>query len=548
MSVCHIFLPCKSTMSASLPQPFVVSFTEMANTLGEVHQAHAHMIKTGLIRNTFAASRIIAFADSNHSDPSTLAYTHSVFTRISNPNSYVWNTIIRAYTNSSTPVHALLIFHQMLNGPIFPDKFSFPFVLKACSYLHWIKEGQQIHTHIIKVGLGSDVFIQNTLIHLYASSGLVESAHSLLDRMLERNVISWNAILSAHVGRGLMKQALELFEEMPERNVESWNFMVSGYVSLGLIPVARSLFDVMPLRDVVSWNAMLTGYARESCFYEVLALFEDMQNAKVKPNSYTLVILLSACANLGAMNQGEWIHSFINKNGIKIDGFLATALVDMYSKCGNVDKALEVFSNSLRKDISTWNSMISGLSIHGCGEDALRVFSEMLAEGYSPNEITFVGVLSACSRAGLLEEGRSVFDFMVHVHGIEPSIVHYGCLVDLLGRAGLLEEAGELMKTMPLKDAPAVWESLLSACRIHKDVELAEYVAMRLLELNPQDSAGYVQLSNIYGSTERWNDVLEVRRMMKAQKVRKEPGCSMIEVDGIVHEFLAGEGLFSQVD
>ncbi|XP_043688264.1 pentatricopeptide repeat-containing protein At4g18840 [Telopea speciosissima] len=535
-------------MSASLPQPFVVSFTEMATTLREVHQAHAHMIKTGLIRNTFAASRLIAFADTNPSDPRTLAYAHSVFTGISNPNSYVWNTIIRAYANSSTPVHALLIFHQMLHGPVFPDKFSFPFVLKACSYLRWIKEGQQIHTHIVKVGLGSDVFIQNTLIHLYASAGFFECAHNLLDRMLERNVISWNAILSAHVSQGLMEQALDLFEEMPDKNVESWNFMISGYVSLGLIQEARNLFDVMPLRDVVSWNAMLTGYAHASCFDEVLAIFEDLQNAKVKPNSYTLVNVLSACANMGAMNQGEWIHSFINKNGIKIDGFLATALVDLYSKCGNIEKAIEVFGNTLRKDISTWNSIIAGLSIHGYGEDALRVFSEMLTEGYSPNEITFVSVLSACSRAGLLEEGRAVFDLMVHVHGIEPSIEHYGCLVDLLGRAGLLEEAEELIKTMPLKDAPAVWESLLNACRIHENVELAECVAMRLLELNPQDSAGYVQLSNIYGSIGRWNDVREVRRMMRAQKVRKEPGCSMIEVDGIVHEFLASDGLYSQGD
>ncbi|KAJ4955550.1 hypothetical protein NE237_012333 [Protea cynaroides] len=459
-------------MSASSPQPFMVSFTEMATTLHEVHQAHAHMIKTGLIRNTFAASRLIAFADTNSTDPTTLTYAHSVFTRVSKPNSYVWNTIIRAYTNSSSPVLALLVFHQMLHGPVFPDKFTFPFVLKACSYLHWIKKGQQIHTHIVKVGLGSDVFIQNTLIHLYASAGFIECAHILLNRMFERNVISWNAILSALADQGLMEQALSLFEEMPEKNVESWNFMISGYVSLGLIQEARSLFDVMPLRDVVSWNAILTGYAHVSCFDEVLAVFEDMQNAKVKPNSYTLVNVLSACANVGAMNQGEWIYSFINKNDIKIDGFLATALVDMYAKCGNIDKALEVFNNTLKKDISTWNSVIAGLSIHGYGEDALRVFSEMLAEGYSANEITFVSVLSACSHAGLLDEGYSVFYLMVHVHGIKPCIEHYCCMAE------------EFITAMELKDALAVWVSLLNACRIHENVKMAEHVAMWLFKLN----------------------------------------------------------------
>ncbi|KAJ4955485.1 hypothetical protein NE237_012268 [Protea cynaroides] len=409
-------------MSASSPQPFMVSFTEMATTLHEVHQAHAHMIKTGLIRNTFAASRLIAFADTNSTDPTTLTYAHSVFTRVSKPNSYVWNTIIRAYTNSSSPVLALLVFHQMLHGPVFPDKFTFPFVLKACSYLHWIKKGQQIHTHIVKVGLGSDVFIQNTLIHLYASAGFIECAHNLLNRMFERNVISWNAILSALADQGLMEQALSLFEEMPEKNVESWNFMISGYVSLGLIQEARS-------------------YAHVSCFDEVLAVFEDMQNAKVKPNSYTLVNVLSACANVGAMNQGEWIYSFINKNDIKIDGFLATALVDMYAKCGNIARL--------------W-----------------KVFSEMLAEGYSANEITFVSVLSACSRAGLLDEGYSVFYLMVHVHGIKPCIEHYCCMAE------------EFITAMELKDAPAVWVSLLNSCRIHENVKMAEHVAMWLFKLN----------------------------------------------------------------
>ncbi|KAF8409112.1 hypothetical protein HHK36_005185 [Tetracentron sinense] len=530
-------------MSAWLPPPSIVSLTEMTTSLSELHQSHAHMVKTGLIRDTFAASRIITFAATF--DPQTITYANSIFTHTDNPNSYIWNTIIRAYANSSTPEQSLLVFYQMLHGSVFPDNYTFPFVLKACSNLCSVEEGEQIHGHILKIGMGFDVYIQNSLIHMYAISGCFDKARNLLDKMLERDVISWNAILSANVGRGLMEQARRLFDEMPERNVESWNFMISGYVGSGLIEEARSLFDEMPKRDVVSWNSIITGYAHASRFSEVLVLFEDMQFAKVKSDGCTLVNVLSACARLGALSQGEWVHAYMDKNEIKIDGFLATALVDMYSKCGSIEKALRMFNRTLRKDISTWNSILAGLSTHGYGEHALKIFSEMLADGFAPNEVTFVSVLSACSRAGLLDEGRRVFDLMVEVHGIKPTVEHYGCMVDLLGRVGMLEEAEELVRTMPFEEAPMVWESLLGACRSHGDVEMAERVARKLLELNPLDSSGYVQLSNMYASMGRWNDVREVRRKMKAQQVRKEPGCSMIEVDGIVHEFLAGEGLHS---
>ena len=253
--------------------------------------------------------------------------------------------------------------------------------------------------------------------------------------------------------------------------------------------------------------------------------------------------MLSACAHLGALGQGEWIRAYINKNGIGINDFVATALVVMYSKCGNIGKALNVFRSASRKDISTWNSIIVGLGMHGFGENALETFSDMLVKGFEPNEVTFIAVLSACSRAGMLNEGRHMFQLMVDDYGIQPTIEHYGCMVDLLGRVGLLEEALDLVKTRPLKEAHVLWESLLSACKNHGNVEMAEHVARKLLELNPQDSAGYVQLSNTYAALKRWDDVLNVRRKMKALKINKEPGCSMIEVDGVVHEFLAGEGM-----
>ncbi|MCL7044721.1 hypothetical protein MKW94_016045 [Papaver nudicaule] len=536
-------------MAFSIAQPSIISFTEMANSLSEINQAHAHMLKTGLFHDSYAASRLISFStmSTSISNPKTLTHASSVFSRILNPSTYLWNTMIRSYANSSNPEESLLLFHQMLYGSFYPDKFTYTFALKACSFLLGIDEGQQIHGQILKTGHDVDCYIQNSLINLYARTGCFDNAYLLLDRMIEKDVISWNAILSAYTERGLMDNARKLFEEMPEKNVESWNFMISGYVGLELVEEARILFDEMPLKDVVSWNAMITGYAHSNRYGQVLKLFEDMQVAKVKPDNYTLVNVLSACAQVGALKQGEWIHAYVDKNGIKIHGYLATALVDMYSKCGCIDKALRVFNdNTKERDISTWNSIIAGLSIHGCGKEAVEKFSEMMDDGCKPNEITFVSVLSACSRSGLLEEGRRIYELMVRVHGLKPSIEHYGCIVDLLGRAGHLEEAVELAETMPLKvESAGVWESLLSACRSHGHVELAEVVAEKILKLNPSDSYSYVQLSNIYAAKERWDDVREVRKKMRLQKVRKEPGGSMIEVDGVVHEFLAGDGLHS---
>ncbi|XVF87274.1 hypothetical protein PTKIN_Ptkin18bG0105900 [Pterospermum kingtungense] len=520
-------------MSGTLSQPQILNFTEMATSISEIHQAHAHLLKTGIFyRNTFASNKLVSFAVKNP-DPITLSNARSVLTRITDPNSFSYNSLIRAYANSTTPQNALFLFHQMLEGPVFPDKYSFTFVLKACAGFGGVEEGRQIHGEVLKMGIGSDVFVANTLIHMYDKSGYFWAAKNLLDRMTNRDVVSWNALLSAYIETGFIGLACGFFDEMEERNVESWNFMISGYLSPGLVEEARSVFDRMPVKDVVSWNAMITGYAHASCFSEVLVLFEDMQREEVRPDNCTLVNVLSACAHFGALGQGEGVHAYIDKNRIGTNGFVATALVDMYSKCGNIDKALNVFRNASRKDIG----------MHGFGENALKTFSERLDKGFEPNEVTFIAVLSACSRAGLLNEGRHMFQLMVDDYSIQPTIEHYGCMVDLLCRVGLLEEALQLVETTPLKEAPVLWESLLSACENHGNVEMAEHVARNLLELNPQDSAGYVQLSNTYAALKRWDDVSNVRRRMKALKINKEPGCSMIEVDGVVHEFLAGEGL-----
>lgn len=531
-------------MSATWASPLIFSFIEKANTVPELQQAHGYMLKTGIFHQTYAVSRLITSAAAN---TNTLSYAHSIFAQIHQPNTYIYNTMIRAYAASS-PYLSVTLFLKLLcdegDVDVFPDKYTFTFIFKACASLFSVEPTRQIHAHVLKQGLGCDSYICNTLLNTYAKCGRLETARFLLDRMPTKDVISWNALLSVLVDMGLMDLASGLFREMPTKNLESWNFLLSGYLNSGLLVKARKVFDNMLERDVVSWNAMLTGYAKAGMHREVWMLFEDMQRAELKPDSYTLVNLLSTSAVVGALNHGLWVHNYICRNGIEVKGFLATALVDMYSKCGNIEKAIEVFDRTSEKDVSTWNAMITGLSIHGRGKHALHLFSEMIDSGnFEPNEITFVSLLSACSRVGLFVEGQEIFESMVSVYGIEPSIEHYGCMVDLLGRFGLLEEAKELVEKMPVKQTPLLWESLLSACRNHGNTDLAEQIARKLLELDPEHSTGYLQLSNIQASTGRWNDVCEIRREMRAKEISKRPGGSLIEVDGIVHEFLAGEGI-----
>ncbi|KAM3284870.1 pentatricopeptide repeat-containing protein [Capsicum chacoense] len=532
-----------TSMAATSPTPSILSFIETANSISQLHQAHAFMLKTGLFHNPFSASRLLTKATLLPiSSPEVLSYALSVFTHIQQPNSYIYNTIIRAYSTSPFPQLALIIFLNMLNK-VSPDKYTFTFVVKACATMENAKQGEQVHGLVTKIGLEEDVYVYNTLVHMYAKCGCFGVSRGMIDRLVEDDVIAWNALLSVYAERGLIEYARELFDEMPVKNVESWNFMVSGYVNVGLVDEARKVFDEMLVKDVVSWNVMVTGYTKADRFNEVLALFEDMLRAKVKPDDCTLVNVLAACAGVGSLSQGKWVHAFIERNGIEVHNFLATALVDMYCKCGCIEKGLEVFSGTLRKDISTWNAMIAGFSNHGYLDDALKTFNELIVDGIKPNEVTFVSILSTCSQGGLLSEGRRMFDLMINEYRIQPTLVHYGCMVDLLGRFGLLEEAEELVSKLPVKEASAIWESLLNASRSHNDVELAERIATKLLELDPRDSAGYVQLSNVLASMGRWGDVREVRRKMRNEGITKEPGCSMIEIDGVVHEFLAGEGI-----
>lgn len=347
-----------------------------------------------------------------------------------------------------------------------------------------------------------------------------------------------------YVGCRALDDARKVFDGMPAPDVVSWTTLIAGYSRCGCVDEAFRLFESMPEgeRSSVSWNAMIASYVQSNRFHEAFALFERMRDEKVELDKYLAASMLSACTGLGALNQGKWIHRYIDESGIELDSKLATTIIDMYCKCGCLEKAYQVFKELPRKDkgISSWNCMIGGLAMHGKGKAAIELFEEMHGERVAPDNITFVNLLSACAHSGLVEEGRHYFRRMTEAHGIEPRKEHYGCMVDLLGRAGMFEEAKEIIGNMPISPDAGVLGALLGACKIHRNVDLGEEIGESVIELEPNNSGRYVVLANLYANAGRWEDVAKVRKLMNDRGVKKAPGFSVIEFDGVVSEFIAG--------
>lgn len=293
---------------------------------------------------------------------------------------------------------------------------------------------------------------------------------------------------------------------------------------------------------------MISGYAESDSPQEALNLFNEMQSLGIKPDQVTMLSVITACAHLGALDQAKWIHLFVDKNGFGGALPINNALIEMYAKCGSLERARRIFDKMPRKNVISWTCMISAFAMHGDAGSALRFFHQMEDENIEPNGITFVGVLYACSHAGLVEEGRKIFYSMINEHNITPKHVHYGCMVDLFGRANLLREALELVEAMPLAPNVIIWGSLMAACRVHGEVELGEFAAKRLLELDPDHDGAHVFLSNIYAKAKRWEDVGQVRKLMKHKGISKERGCSRIELNNEIHEFLVADRSHKHAD
>ncbi|CAK7336866.1 unnamed protein product [Dovyalis caffra] len=398
------------------------------------------------------------------------------------------------------------------------DFYSFPFALKACAQLRWGFLARCLHCQVLKFGFLSDLYVMNSLTHGYLVSDLLTDAY-------------------------------RVFDESSQRDVVSYNVLIDGFVKSGDVVKARELFDLMPVKDSVSWNTIIAGCAKGEYCEDAIELFDFMVDLEIKPDNIALVSTLSACAQLGELEKGKKVHDYIESNAIKVDSFLSTGLVDLYSKCGCIDVALNIFELSLDKNLFTWNAMLVGLAMHGYGELLLEYFSRMIESGLKPDGISILGVLVGCSHGGLVDEARKLFDEMESVYGVPREPKHYGCMADLLGRAGLIKEVTEMIKDMPRGGDISAWSGLLGGCRIHGDVEIAEKAAKHLMELKPDDGGVYSILANVYANAERWEDVVNIRRSLSSNRVvKKSPGYSLIQLDGFVHGFIAGDSLHSESD
>lgn len=343
-----------------------------------------------------------------------------------------------------------------------------------------------------------------------------------------------------YVNSGFLSEAYKLFDEENEGDFDlvAWNSMIMGLAKSGEINESRRLFEKMgPKRNVISWNSMISGFVRNGKLMEAMDLFRRMQEEGIRVSEFTMVSLLNACANLGSLEQGEWIYNYICKKNFELNVIMVTAIVDMYCKCGHIEKARRVFDEVSIKGLSSWNSMILGLANNGCEDDAIQLFTELLSSNVDPNDVTFLGLLTACKYLGNVSKARDYFLLMTEKYKIDPSIKHYNCMVDVLGQVGFLEEANQLIKNMPIEPDFIIWGSLLSACRKHGNVEMAAWAAKHIHETDSNDSAAYILMSNVYASSGHFENAIKQRVSMREKKVSKERGGSSIEINGQVKEF-----------
>lgn len=367
-----------------------------------------------------------------------------------------------------------------------------------------------MHAHVVRFGFGRYQVVQTALVDSYAKCSEIGGARKVFDGMLERNVVSWTA-------------------------------MLCGYARLGLVGNAVALFEEMPDRDVPSWNAVISGCTQNGVFSEAVSLFQRMVTEGVRPNHVTVVCALSACAHLGMLRLGRWTHGYIYKHDIDRTSYVPNAVLDMYGKCGSLLEASRVFDQIPDKCLTSWNSMINCLALHGQSRQAISVFECMVCEGVVPDEVTFVGLLNACTHAGLVDDCCHYFDMMKHAYEIAPRIEHYGCMIDLLARVGRFEQAMEAIRGMEMDPDEVVWGSLLNGSRIHGKTELAEYAVNKLIEMDPQNAGYGVMLANVYSERGKWEDVGKTRKMLKQSGGQKVPGCSWVEVDDEVHQFYSSD-------
>ncbi|GMH12160.1 hypothetical protein Nepgr_014001 [Nepenthes gracilis] len=568
----HNFIKPDCVTVASL-----VSACATSGALDNGRQLHSYALKAGFCSDMIIEGSLLDL----YVKCSDIETAHKYFLTSRKENVVLWNVILVAYGQMGNLSESCRIFSEMQIEGLEPNQYTYPSILRTCTSVGAVDVGEQIHTQIVKTGFQFNVYVCSVLIDMYAKHGQLDAAWKIFVRLTEDDLVSWTAMIAGYAQHDNLK-ALKLFEEMQNRGIQSDNIgfsnaisacagiqaldqgrqihaqacvfgysedlsignaLTSLYARCGKVQDAFLAFKKIDAKDSISWNALISGLSQSGNSEEALRVFTQMNQVGIEANLFTYGSAISAAANTANIKQGKLIHAKLFKTGYNFETEASNALITMYAKCGSIDDAGREFHEMAERNEITWNAMITGYSQHGFGKEALELFEEMKRLGLKPNHVTFVGVLSACSHVGLVEDGLCYFESMGKEHDLMPQPEHYVCMVDILGRAGYLYRARKFIDEMEIEPDAMVWRTLLSACTVHKNIEIGEVAASRLLELEPEDSATYVLISNMYTVDRRWDFRDRAWKSMKDRGVKKEPGRSWIEVESSIHSFFAGDRL-----
>ncbi|GMN55659.1 hypothetical protein TIFTF001_024767 [Ficus carica] len=504
-------------------------------------------------------------------------------------NLFAMTSVVNMYAKCRQIDDAYKMFDRMPERDLIegqrPDSITLVTILPAAGDFGSLRIGKSMHAYVIRAGFDSQVNIRTALVDMYSKCGSVGTARLIFNRMDERTVVSWNSMIDGYVQSEDPGEALEIFQKMLDGGFEPTNVTIMGalhacgdlgdiergkflhtlvdqlnlasdvsvmnslismYSKCKRIDIAAKIFENLQGKTLVSWNALILGYAQNGHVNKALSHLCEMQSQNIKMDTFTMVGVISALAELSIIRKAKWIHGLVIRSCFDNNVFVMTALVDVYAKCGSIHIARKLFEMMNERHVTTWNAMIDGYGSHGLGKDAVDLFCKMQKGKIKPNDVTFLCVISACSHSGLVEEGLKFFESMKNEYGLEPAMDHYGAMVDLLGRAGLLDEAWDFIQKMPIDPGITVYGAMLGACRIHKNIELGEKVAMQIFELSPDNGGYHVLLSNIYATASMWDKVAKVRNMMENQGLKKTPGCSLVDLGNEFHTFYSGSTIHPQ--
>ncbi|KAL8088320.1 pentatricopeptide repeat-containing protein At3g16610 [Apium graveolens] len=675
-----------TTRTISLVEPYdyiqLIHHCISSKSLSLAKTIHQQLYKTQLINNPVLLEKLTRLYITCNQFSLARRLFNTISVPVKKSDVVIWNHLIRGYAWEGPYNEAIDLYSEMIHIGVRPNKYTYPFVLKACAGLQAVDDGKLVHHHAETNGFDKDVFVSTALVDFYVKCGCLEDARKVFDGMCDRDVVAWNAMIAGASLHGLYEEMIELvvrmqdaglglnsstvvsvlpaigessvlsngkavhgycvrrafsgevmvgtglldmyakcgwleyarriFGTMGVKNEVSWSAMIgacvicdstrealafydrmiienavnpspvvlgivlracaklidlskgrrihgylmkagslvdlmvgntllSMYAKCGIIDDATKFLNEMDWKDSVSFSALISGCVQNGYAEVALKTFQRMQVSKIRPDVATMIGFLPACSYLAALQHGACGHSYSIVLGFTADTSICNALTDMYCKCGKVDVARLVFDRMHTRDIVSWNAMIVGYGVHGLGTEAILMFNKMAAEGWKPDDVTFIGLLSACSHSGLVADGKRFFLSMTQEFEIFPRTEHYLCMVDLLGRAGLLNEAQDFIKMMPIQPDVRIWSALLAACRVHKNVELGEVVSKKVHSLGPESTGNFVLLSNIYSAAGRWDDAADVRNLQRDCGYKKMPGCSWVEINGTIHAFVGGD-------